>query len=86
MRSVETLRRLARREVGRVSERIYVVLLAARGYPVGKIAEIFERDEQTGMRWLERFHAAGVEGLRDCPRSGRPRLPARKSSAWSRRG
>jgi hypothetical protein len=37
------LRRLARREVGRVSERIHMVLLAARGYPVDRIAEVSNR-------------------------------------------
>ncbi len=67
------LRRLARREVGRVAERIHMVLLSARGYPVGRIAEVFECDEDTVRQWLRRFEAQGVEGLRDRPRSGRPR-------------
>src|SRR3954471_10445844 len=63
----------ARREVGRVSERMHAVLLSARGYDVGQIASILEYDEATVRRWLERFEAEGLEGLQDRPRSGRPR-------------
>jgi transposase len=64
---------LARSEVGRVSERIRMVLLSGRGYAVPQIAAIFECDEATVRTWLGRFEAEGVEGLRDRPRSGRPR-------------
>lgn len=67
------LKRLARREVGRVSERMRMVLLSSRGYPVARIAEIFECDAATVRHWLARFEAEGVAGLRDRPRSGRPR-------------
>lgn len=63
----------ARREVGRVSERMHAVLLSARGYEVGQIATMLEYDEATVRRWLERFEAEGLEGLQDRPRSGRPR-------------
>ena len=68
------MKRLARREVGRVSERIRMILLSSRGYTVPQIAEIFECDEATVRNWIERFEAEGVEGLRDRPRPGRPRL------------
>jgi transposase len=67
------LQRLARTEVGRVSERMHMVLLSDRRYPVPQIAAIFESDEATVRTWLGRFEAAGVDGLRDRPRSGRPR-------------
>ena len=66
------LRDLAHAEVGRVSERIRMVLLSARRYPVPQIAAIFECDEATVRHWLARFEAEGVDGLRDRPRSGRP--------------
>lgn len=69
----EALKRGARREVGRVSERMHAVLLSSRGYEVGQIAAILEYDEATVRRWLERFEAEGLEGLQDRPRSGRPR-------------
>ena len=68
------LKLLARREVGRVSERIRMVLLSSRGYSVPHIAQVFECDEVTVRHWIERFEAEGVEGLRDRPRPGRPRL------------
>jgi len=67
------LKRGARREVGRVSERMHAVLLSARGYDIGQIASILEYDEITVRRWIERFEAEGLEGLQDRPRSGRPR-------------
>jgi transposase len=66
------LRRLARREVGRVSERLHLVLLADRGFSVAQIAAIYECSEATVRQWLGRFKAGGVAGLRDLPRSGRP--------------
>jgi transposase len=67
------LQGLARREVGRVSERMRMVLLSSRGYTVPQIAAIFECDEATVRQWLRRFEAAGAAGLRDRPRPGRPR-------------
>jgi len=69
----QQLKRLARREVGRVSERIRMILLSSRGYSVPQIAAIFECDEATVRQWITRFEAEGVDGLRDRPRSGRPR-------------
>ena len=68
------LRRHARRAVGRVSERIHFVLLAARGYTPAAIAALYEVDERTVLAWLERFRDGGVAALDDRPRSGRPRL------------
>src|SRR5919197_6330759 len=66
-------KRLVRREVGRVSERLHMVLLADRGYSVAQIAAVYECSEATVRQWLGRFASAGVAGLRDLPRSGRPR-------------
>src|SRR5215210_4576721 len=63
----------ARREVGRVSERVHMVLLADRGFGVAQIAAIYECSEATVRQWLGRFAAGGAAGLRDLPRSGRPR-------------
>lgn len=67
------LQRLARTEVGRVSERMHMVLLSSRRYTVPQIAAIFDCDEATVRTWLGRFETAGVDGLRDHPRCGRPR-------------
>lgn len=66
------LQRLARTEVGRVSERMRMVLLSGRGYSVPQIAAIFECDEATVRTWLTRFDREGVAGVRDRPRGGRP--------------
>jgi len=67
------LQRLARTEVGRVSERMHMVLLSGRRYPVPRIAAIFDCDEATVRTRPGRFETEGVDGLRDRPRSGRPR-------------
>jgi transposase len=75
------LKQLARREVGRVSERIRMVLLASRGYSLAQIAAIFECDEATVTHWVQRYAHEGEAGLRDRPRSGRPR----KADAVARR-
>lgn len=66
------LRKAARREVGRVSERMRAILLSARGYGVPEIARIFECDEATVRDWIAHFEAGGVPALRDRPRVGRP--------------
>ena len=70
----KSLRLLARRSVGRVSERIHYVLLFSRGYSLGQIAALYQVDARTICTWLERFREQGVGGLDDLPRSGRPRL------------
>jgi transposase len=67
------LKDLARRAVGRVSERIRMVLLSSHGYSLAQIAAIFECDEATVKRWVERYQQEGESGLQDRPRSGRPR-------------
>lgn len=68
----QELKRLARREVGRVSERIRIILLSSKGYTVPQIADIFECDVASVRAWIERFEAEGVKGLHDRPRCGRP--------------
>jgi len=68
------LRLQARRSIGRICERIHYVLLYSRGYSSEQIAELYEADERTVCTWIQRFIEAGLEGLSDLPRSGRPRL------------
>jgi transposase len=70
----KSLRLQARRAVGRVSERIHYVLLFARGYSLKEIATFYEVEERTVVSWLERYQGAGVGGLDDLPRSGRPHV------------
>ena len=68
----QALNRLRRRAIGRVSQRAHMVLLSARGYTVGQIAQIFEVGEDTVREWLHRYQERGVDGLDDRPRPGRP--------------
>lgn len=66
------LKRMARQEAGRVSERVHMVLLSARHKTVPTIADLFEVHPVTVRTWLERFEAEGPSGLYDAERSGRP--------------
>jgi len=66
------LRLLARREVGRVSERIHFVLLSDQDKSPPQIADLFGYSAASVRQWLERYLAQGVQGLYDEPRSGRP--------------
>jgi transposase len=67
------LKRMTRQEVGRVSQRAQMVLLSAQRRGVPEIAARFEASRATVRFWLRQFDAAGPAGLRDDPRSGRPR-------------
>src|SRR5690554_6759179 len=66
------LKQQTRRTVGRVAERIRMILLSSRGYSVPEIARIFECEEATVREWIRRYEAEGLPGLKDRPRSGRP--------------
>lgn len=58
----------------RLRTRAQMVLLAAeRCLTAAKIAEIVRASEETVRRWLKRYLAEGVEGLRDVPHPGAPR-------------
>src|SRR5437763_15652553 len=46
--------------------------LASQGRRVSAIATELHVNAETVRLWLKRFNAAGVEGLKDAPRSGRP--------------
>jgi transposase len=58
----------------RLRTRAQMVLLAAeRRMSASEIAEIVRTSEETVRRWLKRYLAEGVEGLRDVPHPGAPR-------------
>jgi transposase len=58
----------------RLRTRAQMVLLAAeRHMTAAEIAGIVRASEETVRRWLKRYLAEGVEGLRDAPRPGSPR-------------
>jgi transposase len=49
-----------------------VLLAGEQGQSVAEIARIVREVETTVLRWLKRYQAEGVEGLKDAPRPGRP--------------
>jgi putative transposase len=66
------MRLLARRTIGRVSERVHFVLLSDAGKSPPEIGALLGYDAATVRMWLKRFMDEGVAGLEDAPRSGRP--------------
>lgn len=59
----------------RIRQRVQIVLLAAEKKLVAAdIAGIVRLDEQSVRRWLKRYLAEGIEGLKDAPRAGAPAL------------
>lgn len=67
------LKRMARQEIGRVSQRAQTILLSAQRRSVPEIAALFEWHAGTVRYWIRQFDALGPAGLYDQPRSGRPR-------------
>jgi transposase len=56
----------------RLRTRAQMILLSAeRGLKAVEIAGIVRESEDTVVRWLKRYQAEGVEGLKDAPRPGR---------------
>src|SRR6516165_9094516 len=62
----------ARTAPAREVERARLILLANMGKRVPAIAQELELTETTVRTWLKRFNTAGLTGLQDRPRSGRP--------------
>jgi len=52
--------------------RARIVLESASGRPVSEVAQSLGVSRQTVWLWRKRFHEAGLAGLEDAPRSGRP--------------
>ena len=70
----DAVERLARSRTApaRAVERARIVLLSRQGETVAEIAETLGLCQDTVRRWLHRFDRAGVAGLADQPRAGRP--------------
>jgi transposase len=70
----EQIKRLAhsRTAPARLVERTQMIWLASQGRRVAAIATALHVNAETVRLWLKRFNAAGLEGLKDAPRSGRP--------------
>ena len=65
----------------RLVRRARVVLLRAEGVPVSVIGEQLGMHHETVLLWCDRFMKERLTGLRDRPRSGRPRSLSLESSA-----
>jgi transposase len=70
----EQIKRLAhsRTAPARLVERARMIWLASQGRRVAAITTEVHVTAETVRLWLKRFNAAGLEGLKDAPRSGRP--------------
>ena len=69
--AIEHLAR-SRTAPARTVERARIVLLSHQGDSVADIAETLVISPATVRMWLHRFNQAGVDGLADRPRDGRP--------------
>lgn len=69
-----TIRRLAqsRTEAVRVVQRAQVIWLSAQGTKVTDIADKVGLASNSVRMWIKRFNAAGIQGLQDAVRAGRP--------------
>src|SRR5512142_2799421 len=56
-----------------VRSRCQMILLSADGHGVAEIAGLTLFDENSVLFWFDRYETAGLEGLEDRPKSGRPR-------------
>lgn len=56
----------------RLARRAHIIALAAQGLTAPQIAQQLQISEKAVRQWLKRFEAAGLDGLEDAPRSGRP--------------
>jgi transposase len=70
----ETVERLARSRTAsaRAVERAQIIWLAHQGARVATIAARLGVCAATVRTWVRRFNAAGLVGLADVPRAGRP--------------
>lgn len=64
----------------RLAMRARVVLMRDEGVPIEVIARRLQINHGTARRWCNRFMQANLDGLRDRPRSGRPRTLSLASS------
>src|SRR5206468_13046997 len=76
------LRRLARRESGRVCQRVLMIANLLEGMEHEDAARLAGLSRSAAYEWHKRYEEDGIEGLRDRPRPGRP---ARVDEATSAR-
>src|ERR1700730_5453159 len=80
------LRRLARRESGRVCQRVLMIANMLEGMEHEKAAQLAGLSRSAAYDWHNRYEEGGIEGLRDRPRRGRqPRVDAVTSARFKER-
>src|SRR5260370_22128061 len=80
------LRRLARRESGRVCQRVLVIANLLEGMEHEEAARLAGLSRSAAYEWHNRYEEEGIEGLRDRPRPGRqPRGGAVTSARFKER-
>jgi transposase len=70
--ALEALTRRTTAAMGLV-RRARMVLLAAAGVPLDRIARELGVQRNVVRTWVDRYRAGGLAGLQDRPRPGRPR-------------
>jgi transposase len=70
--ALEVLTRRTTAAAGLV-RRARIVLLAADGVPLDRIARELGVQRNVVRTWIDRYRAGGLAALQDRPRSGRPR-------------
>ncbi len=68
------MQQIRREPNARTRVRLLGVANALSGMPIGAAGRAVGAGRATLYDWLGRYRAAGADGLRDRPRSGRPRL------------
>src|SRR2546429_6052646 len=66
------LRRLARRESGRVCQRVLMIANMLEGMEHEEAARLAGLSRSAAYEWHNRYEEDGIEGLHDRPRPGRP--------------
>ena len=80
------LRRLARRESGRVCQRVLLIANMLEGMEHEAAARLAGLGRSAAYEWHNRYEEDGIEGLRDRPRPGRqPRVDAATSARFKER-
>jgi transposase len=80
------LRRLARRESGRVCQRVLMIANMLEGMEHEEAARLAGLSRSAAYEWHNRYEEDGLEGLRDRPRPGRqPRVDAATSARLKER-
>ena len=66
----------------RLVRRARIIHLALQGLTVPHIAAQLQISEKAVRQWLKRFETAGLDGLEDAPRSGRPHTYRLDGTNW----